>query len=160
MKLTASGDYFQYGLRDLHLLICGTVGSFMGQRQCYTKMKSLPAKADELSTRWPINRSFYGTVMDCTGISDKIDDFCSEWGHDFRPDYRKLRCIRDCLPGVPMMALTATAVPRVQEDIVRCLGMVNPLVSKASFDRSNLVISITRKSQGQIHNFSPTAYLL
>ena len=50
--------------------------------------------------------------------------------------------------GVPIMALTATAVPKVQRDIVSSLGMIRPLVSKATFDRPNLAISIQRKGQG------------
>ena len=53
-----------------------------------------------------------------------------------------------CFVGVPIMALTATAVPKVQKDIVSSLGMIRPLVSKATFDRPNLAISIQRKGQG------------
>jgi len=69
----------------------------------------------------------------------------SEWGHDFRPAYRSLRSVRIALPGLPLMAVTATAVPRVQGDIIEQLGLSNPFVSKSSFDRPNLQISCLRK---------------
>lgn len=73
----------------------------------------------------------------------------SEWGHDFRPDYRQLDRCRAALPGLPIMALTATAVPRVQEDIMRCLALTAPYVAKSSFDRQNLAISVTRSMSGE-----------
>lgn len=50
----------------------------------------------------------------------------SQWGHDFRPDYKKLNVLRQKYPGVPMMALTATATPRVRQDILNQLGMKSP----------------------------------
>jgi len=70
----------------------------------------------------------------------------SEWGHDFRPDYRRLKECRDLLPGVPFMALTATAVPRVQQDIISSLRLESPHIAKATFDRPNLAIAVTRKA--------------
>jgi ATP-dependent DNA helicase RecQ/Werner syndrome ATP-dependent helicase len=69
----------------------------------------------------------------------------SEWGHDFRPTYREVSRARVELPGLPVMALTATAVPRVQEDILAQLGMKNPVISRSSFDRPNLRLACTRK---------------
>ena len=50
----------------------------------------------------------------------------SQWGHDFRPDYKKLHVMRQKFPGVPMLALTATATPRVRNDILHQLHMTNP----------------------------------
>ena len=74
----------------------------------------------------------------------------SEYGHDFRPDYLKLGFIRQYqgLRDVPILALTATAVPRVQSDIFRSLQLRNPLVSMKSFDRENLIISVKSKPSG------------
>jgi ATP-dependent DNA helicase RecQ len=62
----------------------------------------------------------------------------SEWGHDFRPEYRRLRELRETLPGVPAIALTATATPRVREDILTQLELREPAVFVASFNRPNL----------------------
>ncbi|XP_031138789.1 Bloom syndrome protein homolog [Sander lucioperca] len=52
----------------------------------------------------------------------------SQWGHDFRPDYKRLHELRQKFPNVPMMALTATATPRVQKDILNQLNMTRPQV--------------------------------
>ena len=62
----------------------------------------------------------------------------SEWGHDFRPEYRRLRELREALPGVLVIALTATATPRVREDILTQLALRDPAVFLASFNRPNL----------------------
>ena len=62
----------------------------------------------------------------------------SEWGHDFRPEYRRLRELRAALPGVSAIALTATATPRVREDILAQLGLRDAAVFLASFNRPNL----------------------
>ena len=62
----------------------------------------------------------------------------SEWGHDFRPEYRRLREVREALPGTPAIALTATATPRVREDIIAQLALRDAAVFLASFNRPNL----------------------
>ncbi len=62
----------------------------------------------------------------------------SEWGHDFRPEYRKLDCLRAQLPGVPIVALTATATATVQADIARSLRLRDALRIVASFNRPEL----------------------
>jgi len=69
----------------------------------------------------------------------------SEWGHDFRPEYRRLRTIFDEIKGVPMIALTATATEKVQEDILKNLDIPDALVYKASFNRPNLYYEIRPK---------------
>ncbi|UFK98186.1 DNA helicase RecQ [Kaistella faecalis] len=69
----------------------------------------------------------------------------SEWGHDFRPEYRNLKLIIDKIADVPVIALTATATPKVQDDIQKTLGMSNALVFKESFNRPNLFYEVRPK---------------
>lgn len=69
----------------------------------------------------------------------------SQWGHDFRPDYKKLCSLREKFPGVPLMALTATATPRVRTDILLQLKMSNPKWFLQSFNRPNLIYKIVPK---------------
>ncbi len=71
----------------------------------------------------------------------------SEWGHDFRPEYRQLAKLRAHLPGVPVMALTATATDRVRQDIVTHLRLREPAVFVASFNRPNLTYRVVAKDQ-------------
>src|SRR5438034_5030533 len=70
----------------------------------------------------------------------------SEWGHDFRPEYRELKKLRTHLPEVPMMALTATATERVRGDIVKQLHLREPRCYVASFNRPNLTYRVAAKS--------------
>lgn len=69
----------------------------------------------------------------------------SEWGHDFRPEYRNLKLIIDKIADVPVIALTATATPKVQDDIQKTLGMTNAVVFKESFNRPNLFYEVRPK---------------
>lgn len=71
----------------------------------------------------------------------------SEWGHDFRPEYRQIGQTRDRFPDVPMLALTATATDRVREDILSQLRLRRPLVHIASFNRPNLLYDVRQKSK-------------
>ena len=73
----------------------------------------------------------------------------SEWGHDFRPEYRRLRAIFNEIKGVPVIALTATATEKVQEDILKNLDIPNAEVYKASFNRPNLNYEIRPKKDVQ-----------
>src|SRR5881409_4246147 len=70
----------------------------------------------------------------------------SEWGHDFRPEYRELKKLHRHLPDVPIMALTATATERVRDDIVKQLKLRQPRCYVASFDRPNLTYRVTPKT--------------
>lgn len=70
----------------------------------------------------------------------------SEWGHDFRPEYRRIRKLIDEIGRAPIIALTATATPKVQMDIQKNLGMMEAMVFKSSFNRPNLYYEIREKS--------------
>jgi ATP-dependent DNA helicase RecQ len=71
----------------------------------------------------------------------------SEWGHDFRPEYRQLASLREKLPGVPLMALTATATERVRTDILAQLRLRDPGIYVASFNRPNLTYRVVGKAR-------------
>ena len=71
----------------------------------------------------------------------------SEWGHDFRPEYRNLKYIIKQLGSVPIIGLTATATPKVQEDILKNLDMVDATTYKASFNRPNLYYEVRTKTK-------------
>ncbi|HEY9887267.1 MAG TPA: DNA helicase RecQ [Candidatus Obscuribacterales bacterium] len=95
---------------------------------------------------WP----FLSQLQQQVGLSGfAIDEaHCvSEWGHDFRPEYRQLDRLRLAFPAVPMMALTATATTRVREDICEQLGLKAPAVFVASFNRHNLYYEVLPKDR-------------
>jgi len=79
----------------------------------------------------------------------------SQWGHDFRPEYRKLHLLKKHFEQVPIIALTATATERVKQDIVNHLGLFSPHIYKASFNRPNLSYQAEQKQRGflQVINF-------
>ena len=70
----------------------------------------------------------------------------SEWGHDFRPEYRRIRPIINEIGEAPVIALTATATPKVQHDIQKNLGMMDAKVFKSSFNRPNLYYEVKQKT--------------
>ncbi|KAI4905292.1 hypothetical protein NFI96_022712 [Prochilodus magdalenae] len=74
----------------------------------------------------------------------------SQWGHDFRPDYKRLHELRQKFPNIPVMALTATATPRVQKDILNQLAMTRPQVFTMSFNRHNLKYSVLPKKPKKV----------
>ena len=73
----------------------------------------------------------------------------SEWGHDFRPEYRRIRAIVSQIGEMPIMALTATATPKVQSDIMKNLDMEGANLFKSSFNRSNLQYEVKPKQQAK-----------
>jgi ATP-dependent DNA helicase RecQ len=93
-------------------------------------------KAENITFLTSVNVSFFA-----------IDEaHCiSEWGHDFRPEYRRLREIFEKIQDVPVIALTATATPKVQYDIQKNLNMLDATVYKSSFNRDNLYYEIRPK---------------
>ncbi len=84
-----------------------------------------------------------GLRIDCFTIDEA--HCISEWGHDFRPEYRQLARIRKDFPEAVCIALTATATPRVQEDIKRSLNLTDSEAFVSSFDRENLFLKIADK---------------
>ena len=80
----------------------------------------------------------------------------SEWGHDFRPEYRRLKEVRQLIPAISVLALTATATERVREDIVKQLELRDPAIFLASFNRPNLKYQVIAKSgaAAQVCNFA------
>ncbi|KAI8917745.1 P-loop containing nucleoside triphosphate hydrolase protein [Powellomyces hirtus] len=79
----------------------------------------------------------------------------SQWGHDFRPDYKLLGTFRKDYPGVPIMALTATANEKVKMDIIDCLGIHNCARFVQSFNRSNLRYEVRKKEKAVINDIIP-----
>ncbi|MBA7609350.1 hypothetical protein ES703_16541 [subsurface metagenome] len=71
----------------------------------------------------------------------------SEWGHDFRPDYLSLTGITSLFPDIPVAAFTATATVKVQDDIIKKIGLRSPYVVRASFNRHNLFYQVKSKEQ-------------
>ena len=98
-------------------------------------------------------RLFAGTLLDelarwQLGAVAVDEAHCiSEWGHDFRPEYRQLSQLRERFPAVPFIALTATATQRVRDDIVRQLHLREPATYVASFNRPNLTYRVEAKGQ-------------
>jgi len=76
----------------------------------------------------------------------------SEWGHDFRPEYRRIKQMVKAIDDVPILALTATATPKVQHDIQKNLGMLDARLFKSSFNRANLYYEVRPKGRkDQVH---------
>ena len=69
----------------------------------------------------------------------------SEWGHDFRPEYRELKLLKEHFPSIPIIAVTATAILEVQKDIITQLKLANPKIYKASLNRENLYYHVKSK---------------
>lgn len=79
----------------------------------------------------------------------------SEWGHDFRPEYRSIASIRKLFPNAVCLALTATATEQVQQDIINCLKLKKPFKFVSSFNRKNIFLEVTNKhtkAQGGANN--------
>jgi ATP-dependent DNA helicase RecQ len=97
---------------------------------------------------------FLNLINEQIGISAfAIDEaHCiSEWGHDFRQEYRQLLQLRQNYPSIPMVALTATATKRVQNDIIQQLKLRNPYIHLASFNRTNLYYEVIPKESRSFH---------
>ena len=105
------------------------------------------------------NFDTFTSVVDQIGLIAIDEAHClSEWGHDFRPSYRKLKYIRKYLPGIPIMALTATATPSVLKDIFKVLRLKTASKFLMETTRKNLSISVRAKSGDDLAdmNIDPT----
>lgn len=91
--------------------------------------------------------------LDCIAVDEA--HCISEWGHDFRPEYRRIKSLRASFPEAVFLAVTATATQTVQDDICKSLALQNPLRLQASFNRSNLYYEVIAKDRGteQIFDF-------
>jgi ATP-dependent DNA helicase RecQ len=127
------------------------------------RLRRLRAGEYELAYVAPegLEASLRGVVSDVRVSLVAVDEaHCiSEWGHDFRPAYRRLAGLKQELGGVPILALTATATRRVAADIIRQLGMVKPDGFKGSFYRSNLVLTAHKKGDGRGSRKDLLAYI-
>ena len=108
----------------------------------FMKVKLLFVAPETLLTQRVLNL-LYTVQLDCLTIDEA--HCISEWGHDFRPEYRQLVGVRERFPDAVCLALTATATPRVREDIMKCLGFYDSNEFIASFDRKNLFIEVIPK---------------
>ncbi len=118
---------------NIHLLRCG-------------KAKLLYIAPETLSQDRTINL-LKELKIDCFTVDEA--HCISEWGHDFRPDYRNIAEIKKQFPGSVCVAFTATATPRVREDIKKSLRLKNPKDFIASFNRENLFLEIIPKGNGK-----------
>ncbi|CAM0907620.1 unnamed protein product [Alopecurus aequalis] len=108
------------------------------EKGLYDVLYMTPEKAIALPSRFWSNLQAKGICLLAIDEAHCI----SEWGHDFRPEYKQLHSLRDHLVGVPFVALTATATERVRGDIATSLNLHNPHVAIGSFDRPNLFYGV------------------
>ena len=102
-------------------------------------------------------KSLHNTVPLCLVALDEAH-CVSSWGHDFRPDYGRLALLREWLPNVPFLALTATANKIVRNDIAIHLSLRNPIYTKVSVNRSNIYFEIREKSNNIEKNLKMLLY--
>ena len=116
-------------------------------KQVFDDIKAGKTKLLYVAPESLIKEDYLEFLKDITISFVAIDEaHCiSEWGHDFRPEYRNLKLIIDKIADVPVIALTATATPKVQDDIQKTLGMSKALVFKESFNRPNLFYEVRPK---------------
>ena len=108
------------------------------------KAKLLYLSPEALSRTEKIQQLLTGINVNCITIDEA--HCISEWGHDFRPDYRCLAEVRKLFPNATCLALTATATEAVKDDIIKNLSMKNPKVFVASFNRPNIFLEVASKS--------------
>lgn len=120
------------------------------QRAVFRDMESGDLKLLYMAPERLLTPTTMEKLSRCRLASVAVDEaHCiSSWGHDFRPEYRQLRMLRDRFPGVALHAFTATATEKVRDDIVAQLGLRNAAVLVGDFYRRNLVYHVCRRQQG------------
>ena len=138
--IKASAVYLGMSSREIDLVL---------NNAAYGDFKFLYLSPERLST--PLFRK-YAAEMNVSYIVVDEAHCISQWGYDFRPDYLKIGGLREMLPDVPVIALTATATPKVADDILERLRFRERLVMKSGFERPNLsyVVRRTEDKLGQL----------
>ncbi|KAF6138410.1 hypothetical protein GIB67_007094 [Kingdonia uniflora] len=101
----------------------------------------------EFDSNWTWQANELKATGAVTVSCSQVPRVLSQWGHDFRPDYRGLGCLKQNFPDVPVMALTATATQSVRKDILTALKIPRALVLETSFDRPNLKYEVIVKTK-------------
>jgi len=139
----------------LGLKSAGISAEFLGSAQANSE-KVIQGMSDGdlnlvyLTPEYIVNRGDYlktkVNMRNITAIAIDEAHCVSQWGHDFRHSYRELSKLKSTFPGVPLIALTATATPHVQKDICEVLKMKNAQLTRTSFNRANLYLEVRRKT--------------
>lgn len=119
--------------------------------ECFRAIEAQRLKLLYVAPERLLMAGFLARLSEMAAISQVVIDeaHCvSDWGHDFRPEYRRLASVREQLPEVPILGFTATATPTVRDDIVNQLQLRDPARHVASFDRPNLYWSVEAKDRG------------
>jgi ATP-dependent DNA helicase RecQ len=118
------------------------------RNETYDRLRARQLKLLYVSPERLLMQGFLDFLKDRGVSSVAIDEaHCvSMWGHDFRPEYRKLSLLRDALPGIPIGAYTATATEQVRRDIAEQLRLDHPEILVGGFDRTNLIYRVRRRT--------------
>ena len=117
-------------------------------REVYRKIYGGEVSLLYISPERAVMESFKNLIRETDVSFIVIDEaHCvSEWGHEFRPDYRKLHFLKEEFPHIPIAAFTATATKKVSDDIVKSLKLKNPTILRGSFFRKNLILNIQKRA--------------
>lgn len=136
------------GLRAIGINACAIGGSSTREEEeaAMTGRYSIIYATPEKISVWKYGLEALAKQSLIVSIAIDESHCVSEWGHDFRPQYRQICQLRDWVPSVPILALTATATASVQADIIANLRLRTPLVVRTSFNRKNLKYTVLHRS--------------